>query len=102
MVSCTGRGANGDHCCYIGGTVCQFLFTDRGGSPRCSLYDEWGHLVGNPEWAAAPVGKWFAENYPGYTCADWPQNIPEVMAAAPTAGPFYVCCWGRGNDGHVG
>ena len=93
-VTCNGRGqGDGGHCCYIAGEVCQFLFTDRGGTPRCGVWDE----MDTDGWQAAPVGVWFAENYPGYTCKDWPQNIPEVMAQAETAGPFYVCCWGRGN-----
>lgn len=100
MVVCSGRGDNGGHCCWIGGEVCEFLSIDSE-IPRCSLYDEWGTLSKNPEWRDAPVGRWFAETYPGYDCGDWPQNIPEVMAAAPDAGPFYVCCWGRGNNGDV-
>jgi hypothetical protein len=93
MIACTGRGANGDHCCYIAGKVCQFLFTDRGGTPRCSIFEE----QPTPEWEAAPVGRWFAESYPGFNCRDWPQNIPKVMAKADLTGPFGLCCWGRGN-----
>jgi hypothetical protein len=97
MTVCTGRGANGDHCCYIAGKVCEFLFTDRGGTPRCSLFDQWGSLSDNPEWTRAPVGQWFAETYPGFDCKDWPQNLPAVMAKADITGPFGLCCWGRGN-----
>lgn len=95
-ITCNGQGANGTHCCYIAGRVCEFLDTS-GDMPRCSLYDQWGNLKDNPEWVDAPVGRWFAANYPGYDCGDWPQNIPEVMETAPSAGPFYACCWGRGN-----
>lgn len=102
MALCTGQGANGDHCCYIDGKVCEFLFTDRGGTPRCSLFSEWGKLDENPEWRDSPVGRWFAKDHPGFDCGDWPQNIPEVMAMAPELGPFFACCWGRGNRGNVG
>ena len=91
---CNGQGSNGDHCCYIAGQVCQFLDTS-GEIPRCSVWGNW-----DLRWRNAPVGQWFAETYPGYTCADWPQNIPEVMERE--AGPFYTCCWGRGNYGDVG
>lgn len=93
MPVCNGQGANGTHCCFIAGEVCQFLDTS-GEIPRCSVWGNW-----DGRWHEAPVGRWFAETYPGFDCGDWPQNIPEVMAAAPTAGPFYACCWGRGNDG---
>jgi len=89
-VSCSGRGdTDGGHCCYIAGEVCGFLFVDRGGTPRCTLFDEWGKLGDNSDWVAAPVGQWFAENYPGFDCGDWPQAIPSVMGAG--AG---LCCWG--------
>ena len=95
MIICNGRGDNGGHCCVINGEVCGFLFTDRGGTPRCSLFDEWGRLADNPEWVAAPVGRWFAEQHPGYDCGDWPQNIPEVMAEVESGrvNPTAVCCW---------
>ena len=92
MTTCNGQGANGDHCCYIEGKVCQFL-DESGPIPRCSIWNE----MPSPEWDAAPVGQFFARNHPGFTCRDWPQNIPEVMEAAKTAGPFFACCWGRGN-----
>lgn len=95
-VVCNGRGANGTHCCIIRNQVCEFLvFEDT--LPRCSLHDQWGDLHDNTEWADAPVGRWFAEKYPGFDCGDWPQDIPKVKAQAVTAGPFFECCWGRGN-----
>ena len=28
-------------------------------------------------------------------CGKW--DIPYVMEQAKTAGPFFACCWGRGN-----
>jgi len=92
-MKCNGKGSDGDHCCVIKGEVCQFLFVNRGGVPRCMIFEE----QPTPEWEEAPVGKWFAENYPGFNCRDWPQNIPEVMEEAKEMGPFYICCWGRGN-----
>ncbi len=82
MVVCNGRGdVNGDHCCYINGEVCQYLFTDRGGTPRCSIFDTAPDVEGYDE---SPVGLYFVEFYPGFTCRDWPQNIP----AAPNQ-----CCF---------
>lgn len=93
MTVCTGRGdTDGGHCCWIAGEVCKFLFTDRGGTPRCALFDEWHRLHELEEWRYSPIGDWFAANYPGYTCKDWPQNIPEVMAS--TAGK---CCWNEAD-----
>ncbi len=97
-ILCNGRGGDGGHCCWIDGKVCEFLFTDRGGTPRCSIFDQFsGDSHPSQEWLDAPVGQWFAETYPGYHCGDWPQNIPEVMAKADVTGPFGLCCWGRGN-----
>lgn len=90
-MGCTGTGDNGDHCCYIAGEVCEFLFINRGGVPRCTLIDEWGRLADNPKWVAAPVGQWFADNHPGFDCGDWPQRIPQVMRTA-----IGLCCWGVG------
>jgi len=85
-VTCNGQGDSGDHCCYIGGVVCEFLDT-KGAIPRCSVWDE----MDSPKWKQARVGKYFAERFPGYTCRDWPQNIPEVMEAG-----IGLCCW-RGD-----
>ena len=96
MVVCTGRGNDGDHCCWIAGEICEFLFTDRGGTPRCSVWGEWD----TDKYRNSPVGRSLAEHHPGYTCQDWPQNIPEVMAVP--SGPFALCCWGRGNRGDLG
>lgn len=76
---CNGRGSGGDHCCYMEGEVCRFLDLS-GPIPRCSIFDQ----MPTPEWEEAPVGRYFARHYPGYTCRDWPQNIPE----APNQ-----CCW---------
>ncbi len=85
MPACTGRGdTNGGHCCYIEGKVCEFLFVNRGGVPRCSIWDE----MDSNKWRRSEVGKWFAKTYPGFNCQDWPQNIPEAMAAGRG-----LCCW---------
>lgn len=93
MTRCNGRGAGGDHCCYIDGKTCEFLSHSDPRRPLCSKWD----TMGDAEWQNAPVGIWFANTHPGYTCHDWPQNIPEVMDAEPDHGPFFACCWGRGN-----
>jgi hypothetical protein len=87
-LQCSGKGGNGGHCCWINGEVCQFLFTDRGGTPRCQLYSDWGNLYEIGEWVNSPIGEWFALNHPGLECADWPQNIPEAMES-----PTGKCCW---------
>lgn len=77
---CNGRGGGGgDHCCYINGAVCQFLVIE-GDLPRCSLFEQWGRLTGNPDWVAAPVGQFFVARYPGFDCGDWPQDIPVEIA----------------------
>ena len=99
MPVCTGQGANGSHCCYIGGQVCYYL-DDSEPTPRCSLLVElgsWDKVHKDRRWKRSVVGVWFKDRYPGYGCGDWPQNIPEVMNDEPDAGPFYACCWGRGN-----
>jgi hypothetical protein len=84
-VVCTGTGSTGDHCCYIGGEVCEFLDRSDPRRPLCGVWD----TMGDETWQNAPVGQWFARKYPGYTCIDWPQNIPEVMARGRG-----LCCWG--------
>ena len=89
-VVCTGAGDNGGHCCWIKGQVCEFL-TEVDGIPRCSI---WDNMKGS-SWKSSPVGLWFRENYPGKTCRDWPQNIPEVMERG-----VGLCCWS--NRGDVG
>ena len=89
MPICNGKGDNGDHCCYINGQVCEFLFTGfsvEGYIPRCMVWDE----MDTEKWRNSPVGRWMTERYPGYTCRDWPQNIPEIMATARN-----LCCWGK-------
>lgn len=83
MITCTGQGDNGGHCCWINGKVCEFL-DESGDIPRCSIWQE----MPSEQWTNAPVGEWFAEKYPGYTCKDWPQRIPEAMAAGRG-----LCCW---------
>ncbi len=77
-VTCTSKGDNGDHCCYMGGGVCQYLDET---TIRCTIFETAPNVEGYDD---SPVGKYFAEFYPGYTCRDWPQNIPE----APNQ-----CCW---------
>lgn len=88
MIKCNGRGADGDHCCYINGEPCELLVTVRG-RPRCSLfleYGSWEPMLRDGRWKTAPVGYWFAENHPGYHCGDWPQNIDPAPAG-------HLCCW---------
>lgn len=88
MASCVGRGPDGQHCCQIDGGDCQFL-TYEDGVPRCGLFDQWDRLYQVGVWVESPIGVWFAANHPGFTCPDWPQNLPDVMAH-PTVGK---CCF---------
>lgn len=88
MVVCNGRGDNGSHCCTINGETCPLLTIDQSGTPRCSVWGQWDE----PTYQASAAAAWFAERYPGYTCADWPQNIPEL---AGRSGPG-MCCWKDG------
>lgn len=88
MITCTGKGDGGGHCCYIDGQVCQFLNVIEG-VPRCTVWDKMGAAT----WKNAPVGLWFEKNHPGYNCKDWPQNIPEVMKLG-----IGLCCWSGGNE----
>jgi hypothetical protein len=79
MVTCNGRGANGGHCCWLGGVECEYVENSR-----CTIWDR----IPSPFYAATYAGRYMAERYPGYTCRDWPQNIPEVMAEG-----IGLCCW---------
>lgn len=82
MPICDGRGdVDGGHCCWIAGEVCEFLNEE---ARRCSVWDK----MGTVRWKRSPVGRWFADNYPGFNCSDWPQNIPTVMADG-----VGLCCW---------
>lgn len=93
--SCTGRGPDGSHCCYVNGEVCPalILVEDR---PRCSLLMDlgsWEAVHTDPRYQALPVAAWFEKTHPGYGCGDWPQNIPEVMAR-----PRGRCCYDRKEE----
>ena len=67
----------------MGGQVCQYLDVD---TVRCTIFDTAPDVPGYDE---SPVGQYFAEWYPGFTCRDWPQNIPAVMTKG-----VGLCCWG--------
>ncbi len=81
-VTCNSRGDDGDHCCYINGEVCQYLDV---ATVRCIIYDTAPNVSGYDE---SPVGRYFAEFYPGFTCRDWPQNIPAAPNQCCFAGVF--------------
>ncbi len=70
---CTGRGdAAGDHCCYISGTVCQFLGdngTPGDGRFRCLLMvelDDWSKVHADERYAPLAV-HWAGQPL----CGDW-------------------------------
>lgn len=72
-------------CCWIAGVECPLL-TYQGDIPRCSVWGKWDEEPYKSSEAAA----FYERSWPGrgYTCADWPQNIPEVMAEG-----IGLCCW---------
>ena len=92
MPVCTGQGDGpARHCCWIDGKICYYLTHDGTGLPRCSLLVElgtWDKVHKDRRWKRSIVGLWFKARYPGYGCGDWPQNIPEAMAAGRG-----LCCW---------
>lgn len=54
MVTCTGRGANGDHCCYLSGAQCPHLVENKAGRRyACGLllkYRSWDTMNQSPEY----------------------------------------------------
>lgn len=93
MAGCHGLGD--EHCCWIGGVPCPFLEegTVEGRRWVCGLLRElgsWDAVYEDERYRAADVAAWFAENYPGFGCGDWPQSIPEVMSTPGTG----RCCYG--------
>jgi hypothetical protein len=85
LVVCDGQGDQGSHCCTINGVTCPLLFTDRGGTPRCSVWGKWD----SSEYLESDAAAWFDERYPGFNCSDWPQRIPALDGKS---GPG-MCCW---------
>jgi hypothetical protein len=72
---CLGNG--NDHCCYIRGEECPFLFTnyvDETGHFRkwaCSLrvkYGNWDDVLADPEWQRVCGNAWKT----GLNCKEWP------------------------------
>jgi hypothetical protein len=96
MTVCDGRGAGTGHCCWITGQQCSALVVVDG-QARCSLYlkyGDWPTVYESSEWQSLPAGSYYEDRWPGqgYGCGDWPQNIPEVMAAG-----IGLCCWQDGD-----
>lgn len=88
MTVCNGQGDRGGHCCWHDGEVCSLLDTS-GPVPRCSVWGRWdSEPYLSSDAAAFYEGRWPGR---GYTCADWPQNIPEVMERG-----VGLCCWSNG------
>lgn len=59
---CTGQGADGDHCCYLGSRRCAHLVENTAGRRyACGLmvkYGDWEAMTQSPEYA--PVGDYWA------------------------------------------
>ncbi len=71
---CTGRGdADGDHCCWIHGTVCEFLIENHDGRRfACGLRVElgsWLKVHADPRYADLAIH--FADSG---LCGDWNPN----------------------------
>ena len=59
---CTGNGWDGDHCCYLGGKVCEYLVVDDNAERRfsCGLlvkYGNWKAMNASPEYQ--PIGQFW-------------------------------------------
>ncbi len=74
---CLGNGE--DHCCYIKGEECPFLFrnyVDETGHFRkwaCSLrvkHGNWDDVLADPEWIRVCGNAWTS----GLNCRDWPDG----------------------------
>jgi hypothetical protein len=74
---CLGNGS--DHCCYVKGEDCPFLFrnyVDENGHFRkwaCSLrvkYGNWDDVLKDPEWQRVCGSAWAD----GLNCRDWPDG----------------------------
>lgn len=75
MSYCTGRGtADGGHCCWLAGTVCEFLVDTETPGPgrfRCALRVElgsWEVVYEDPRYR--PIRDHFVGNGTGL-CGDW-------------------------------
>ena len=70
--ACTGAGADGDHCCYVGGKQCKYLRFDHPERKyACGLMmkygSEWGVMVASPEYQE--IGEhWETTNKPFNYC----------------------------------
>ncbi len=69
--TCTGLGANGDHCCYVAGVRCEYLVENEGGRRyACGLllkYGTWEAMNSSPEYK--PVGDyWVSKHNPFNYC----------------------------------
>lgn len=68
---CNGNGVNGDHCCYLGGTACEFLRENVSGRRyACGLfleYRSWPAVNSSGEYQA--VGRyWESTGNPFNAC----------------------------------
>ena len=77
MVVCTGRGDSvGSHCCFVGGSVCEFLVDN--GIPgdkrfRCGLMLElgdWDKVHADPRYAPLAI-HWKGQSL----CGDWQPKV---------------------------
>lgn len=76
-----------EHCCYLNGIKCPFVLegVDAPGDANhaCGLvvqYGNWDDAMDSPEWQDAVKPEWEASPLPdGYTCRDWPQEIPDDL-----------------------
>lgn len=83
MIVCDGGVLNGSHCCWLDGVECEHVVI-TGGMARCSIWDQ----IPSEFYLTTRAGRYMEERWPGYTCKDWPQNIPSEMASG-----IGLCCW---------
>ena len=76
-------------CCWTPEGRCEFLTPGLLCSLRVEL-GSWGRVHADSRWTDSPIGRYFADRFPGFGCGDYPQNIPEVMSSADAG----KCCYG--------
>jgi hypothetical protein len=82
-----------DHCCYIRGEVCLYLEegTVEGRRWSCGLFRElgsWDAVHRDARYKGSAIAAWFTQNFPGYGCGDWPQNLEPLTFGVGR------CCYG--------
>lgn len=91
--ACNGEGAGGDHCCYVGGSVCPHLREHAEGRRyACALMIEhkgdWAKVAADPRYQ--PIGEHWSRN------GTLPFNYCETFDPAFCCRPEFRC--GRSGE----